>query len=293
MQNKKKNIYTILTVIFLLIFVASIGVIVRNSYVQNKADDLYEQMAENATITTEETETTNLDETTDQDQAQTQEQPQDETNEQTQEQTTEEETDILEQLDITVPARTLDWDELHEQNEDIYAWIYIPNTNIDYPILQHPTDLNYYIDYNIDGTKGYPGCICTQYYNSKDFNDPNTIVYGHNMKNGTMFRTLHNYEDEEFFNDNPYVYIFTPETTYVYEIFAACTVSDEHLMYAYDFWKYGDYNSFISDICNSRAMTNQVREGSEAVYGDYLLTLSTCVSGQSNKRWIVVGKRLN
>jgi sortase B len=203
-----------------------------------------------------------------------------------------EEPDILTQLGITVPEKGLDWDALHLLNEDIYAWIYIPNTNIDYPILQHPTDVNYYIDYNLDGTKGYPGCICTQYYNSKEFNDPNTIIYGHNMKNGTMFRTLHNYEDKDFFNNNPYVYIYTPETTYVYEIFATSTVSNKHLMSVYNFWEEKGFNSFIKTLQTSKAKTSYLRKGSEAVYGDYLLTLSTC-NGNSKKRWIVVGKRLN
>jgi sortase B len=113
------------------------------------------------------------------------------------------------------------------------------------------------------------------------------------MKNGTMFKTLHNFEDADFFDENQYVYIYTPDITYVYEIFAACSVSDTHLMVAYNFWDAASFNSFVSDITSARGMTNQVREGVSPVYGDYLLTLSTCISGQSDKRWIVVGKRIN
>jgi sortase B len=273
MQDKKKIVYTVLAVVFFIIFAVSVGVIVRNNRVKKNAEEIYEQMAQDSTADLE---------------TQTEE---DET--QSEQDQTQEETDILSELEITVPEKNLDWDGLYEQNEDIYAWIYIPNTQVDYPVLQHPTDVNYYIDYNIDGTKGYPGCICSQNYNSTDFRDPNTILYGHNMKNGTMFGTLHNYEDAEFFDENPYIYIYTPDTTYVYEIFAACTVSDEHLMHAYNFWEVSDFISFVSNVCNSRGMTNQVREDREVSYGDYLLTLSTCISGQSDKRWIVVGKRLN
>jgi sortase B len=207
-------------------------------------------------------------------------------------QTSLEETDVLTLAGITVPQKDLDWDALHQQNQDIYAWIYIPNTNIDYPILQHPTDANYYINYNIDGTKGYPGCICTQYYNSKDFTDSNTIVYGHNMKNGSMFRTLHNFEKKSFFDENPYVYIYTPETTYVYEIFATSTVSKKHLLTTYNFSEEKGFNTFISYLTSSKSSTSHIRKGSEAVFGDKLLTMSTC-NGKSNQRWIVVGKRLN
>jgi sortase B len=200
--------------------------------------------------------------------------------------------DILTQLGITVPEKNLDWTALQSQNADIYAWIYIPNTNIDYPILQHATDANYYIDRNMDGSLGYPGCICTQYYNTKDFNDPNTIIYGHNMKNGSMFRTLHNFESKAFFDANPYVYIYTPYYTYVYQIFATSVVSNKHLMSVYDFWNETDFNSFLTNVCTNKGTTSHVRKGAEAVYGNYLLTLSTC-NGNSTKRWIVVAKRIN
>jgi sortase B len=267
-KKNNKKLYAVLLVVFLIIFAVSVGIVVRNYVVQKRANEIYDQMVTASTVESSETDDT---ETV----------------------TDEQEEDILTQLGITIPEKALDWDELYAQNEDIYAWIYIPNTNVDYPILQHPTDLNYYIDYNIDGTKGYPGAICTQYYNGKEFKDPNTIIYGHNMKNGTMFKTLHYFEDEEFFNDNQYIYIYTPDITYVYEIFAACSVNDTHLMSAYDFWDVTGFNTFVSDITSTRGMTNQVREGVTATYGDYLLTLSTCISGQSNKRWIVVGKRLN
>lgn len=200
--------------------------------------------------------------------------------------------ETIEENVITAPEKALDWDALTLQNPDIYAWIYIPGTNIDYPMLQHPTDANYYIEHNIDGTTGYPGCISTQYYNSKTFNDPNTIVYGHNMKNGSMFRTLHYYEDETFFEENPYVYIYTPDATYIYEIFATTTVSNKHLMKVYNFWDIKGFNSFVSNVCSTKGKYSYVREGSEPIYGDYLLTLSTC-NGNSSKRWLVVAKRIS
>ena len=136
---------------------------------------------------------------------------------------TETELDVLAQMGISVPEKNLDWNALWEQNEDIYAWIYIPNTNIDYPVLQHATDDTYYLEYNLDGSKGRPGCIYSEHkYNSKDFMDFNTALYGHNMRVGTMFATLHNFEDSTFFNENRYIYIYLPDgTVYVYDIFAA------------------------------------------------------------------------
>ena len=84
--------------------------------------------------------------------------------------------------------------ELQSVNPDVYAWITVPGTEIDYPILQHPSDNSYYLMHNIDGSYGYPGCIYTENLNSKDFTDNNTVIYGHNMKNGSMFAQLHKFE---------------------------------------------------------------------------------------------------
>ena len=118
--------------------------------------------------------------------------------------------------------RAVDFAALQEDTcADIYAWISIPDTRIDYPVLQHPSDDTYYLNYNLDGSKGYPGCIYTERENSRDFSDFNTVIYGHNMKNGSMFHDLHSYEDESFLPDHPYVYIYTPDRVMRYRIFAA------------------------------------------------------------------------
>ena len=118
-----------------------------------------------------------------------------------------EETDpleILENMGIPVPEKEVDFADLQANtNEDIYAWICIPDTAIDYPILQHPTDNTYYLNYNLDGSRGYPGCIYTEDYNARDFSDPVTVLYGHNMKNGTMFAGLHKYGDSEYMDSHP------------------------------------------------------------------------------------------
>lgn len=113
-----------------------------------------------------------------------------------------------------------DFGQLHEQNEDIYAWIVVPGTQVDYPLLQSETD-NYYLDYNLDHSKGYPGCIYTNQCNRKDFSDYNTVLYGHNMKNGSMFGSIHSFEDETFFDGHPYIYVYTENERLTYEIYEA------------------------------------------------------------------------
>ena len=99
------------------------------------------------------------------------------------------------------PAQNqVDFEELQKINPDVYAWIQIPGTNINYPILQSVTEADdYYLNTTIDGKTGYPGSIYTEKYNSTSFTDPVTVIYGHNMKEGTMFADLHKYTDKTFF----------------------------------------------------------------------------------------------
>ena len=195
---------------------------------------------------------------------------------------TEEET---ESETVAIPEKEIDWDELKQENEDIYAWIYVPGTQIDYPILQHPKEDDYYLNRNLDGSSGYPGCIFSERCNAKDFTDNNTVLYGHNMKNGTMFGDLHKFEDDTFFEEYRYVYIYTPEGNHAYEIATAGTFSDKHIMYSYDFTNRKDFDSFVEDLSTAEHIHDEVKE--KEVYGNRLLTLSTCINGRPNNRWIV------
>lgn len=202
-----------------------------------------------------------------------------------------------EQSGINVPVKNLDWAALHEQNEDIYAWIYVPDTTVDYPILRHPTDNSYYLNYNIDGTKGYPGCIYTENYNSKDFTDPHTVIYGHNLKDKSMFSSLHNFENVKLFNENHYIYIYTESNVYVYQIFAAYEFNAIHLLDNYDLSNEYVYEQYIKDIFNvpnTNARVANIRNDIEVTKEDRIVTLSTCTSDHnSNFRFLVVGVLLN
>ena len=122
-----------------------------------------------------------------------------------------------------IPAKEIDWDALHAENPDIYAWIYVPGTRVDYPILQHPTDDNFYLNHNVDGSAGYPGCVYTEkMWNTKYFDDPNTVLYSHNLRSGEMFSTLHYFDDPAFFAGDHYIYIYREKgEPLAYQIFGA------------------------------------------------------------------------
>lgn len=188
-----------------------------------------------------------------------------------------------------VPDKDIDWEELHSQNEDIYAWICIADTKIDYPILQHPSELDHYLDYNIDGSKGYPGCIYSQFVNSKDFTDFNTVLYGHNMKNGTMFAGLHKFEDSEYFADHPYIYVYTEDKVFVYRIFASYTFSSIHLIMGFDLSDENVRQIYIDNIRSLEGLTDNIDDSIEVNTDSRLLTLTTCIANQADKRYNVAG----
>ncbi len=200
----------------------------------------------------------------------------------------------LMEMGVPIPEKEVDFEDLQENvNSDIYAWVYIPGSEIDYPILQHPVDNRYYLNYNLDGSYGYPGCIYTERYNEKDFSDPLTVVYGHNMKNGTMFAGLHKYEDNEYFKENPYIYIYTPEKLFVYEIFVSHEYGSEHLLYQKDYTNEEQFNRYIEKIMGVRGMNCNRAEDVEVTGNSRILVLSTCMADKPDNRYLVQGVLLN
>lgn len=187
----------------------------------------------------------------------------------------------------------IDFNMLWEQNQEIYAWISIPSLEIEYPLLQSATDDEYYLSRGLDGQELKAGCLFTQSMNSKDFTDFNTIIYGHNMKNGTMFGKLKKYRDEQFMKDNATVYIYTPDTIYTYEIFAAVTHSDEHILKSYDFEEETQREKFLESITSTKDLNSPVRSDVEVTADSRILTLSTCIGGQPNNRLLVEAVLVN
>ena len=188
----------------------------------------------------------------------------------------------------TLEKNPIDFDSLKAINEDVYAWIKVPNTKIDYPIVQSETT-DYYLRRSIYKKYLLAGCIYTNNVNSKDFSDPNTVLYGHNLLNGTMFASLHNFRDPNFFANNEYIYILMPERTLIYRIFAAYEYDDRHIMNSFDFNDeevFAEYLKYATNPVNS--MTYNIRE-TEVTTDDTILTLSTCMDNIETSRYLVQG----
>lgn len=201
----------------------------------------------------------------------------------------------LKEMGVPIPEKEIDFEDLQQNvNGDIYAWLYIPDSTIDFPVLQHPTDNSHYLNYNLDGSKGYPGCIFSENYNEKDFEDPLTVLYGHVMDTtGSMFAGLHKFRDSEYLEEHPYIYIYLPDKMYVYEIFAAYEYSDVHLLYGHDYTDAAEFLTYIQEIMGLREMNCVRKEGVELSVDDRILTLSTCITGKPKNRYLVQGVLLN
>lgn len=181
----------------------------------------------------------------------------------------------------------INFEELAGINADIYAWIRIPDTKIDYPIAQRAGDDSYYLSHDMYQEPRFAGCIYTEDCNSKDFMDPNTVIYGHNMKNQTMFQNLHLFSDTDFFNKHPDVYIYTPDGVLRYKVFAAYTYDNRHIMNSFDFNDPEVFQQYIDDIFSVRSMSANIRDDVEVTADDHIITLATCIGGQTNSRYLV------
>lgn len=183
----------------------------------------------------------------------------------------------------------IDFDYLWAVNPDIVAWITIPGTNIDYPVLQHPSDDSYYLTHNLDGSYGYPGCIYIESLNAADFSDPNTVLYGHNLKAKTMFTELHKFENKDFFEEYNEVILYLPDRTLHYRIFAAHVYDDRHLLYSFDFSDADIYAGFLKSIYDIRDMSANIDRTFEVTAQDRIISMETCISGEDNreKRYLV------
>lgn len=193
-------------------------------------------------------------------------------------------------VDIEVPIKNLDWDALHEINKDIYAWICVPGTRVDYPVLQHPTENDYYLHKTLSGEFSWDGNIYSQVeYNSKDFEDRHTVLYGHNRRsNGKMFRSLHEYENSYFFKIYPYAFIYTEKGVYIYQIFAEYQHTNVHLLANYTTNTSAELLSYLNSVVQTAELAGgNMRDIGEIEHLGRMLTMSTCVGDDDSIRYLV------
>ena len=175
---------------------------------------------------------------------------------------------------------SIDFDALKQENSDIVGWIYCPDTPINYPVVKGK-DNNQYLRADLNGKYLVSGTIFTDYRNGAVGEDPNYIVYGHNMKNSTMFGTLVKYKEQSYYDAHPILYFLTPESNYIIELCAGAIVKRDS-----DIYQTAPQESTITDIIAKSTFNSEV----EIVAEDSIITLSTCSYEFNNARYVVIGK---
>lgn len=186
----------------------------------------------------------------------------------------------------------IDFDSLKAVNEDIYAWLEIPGTDISYPILQHPTEDEYYLRRDYKGNHAIAGCLFTEHsYNSTTMEDPMTVIYGHDMDNGEMLGSLQTiYSDEESLKEHQEIIIYLPDKELHYTVFAAVPFDKTHILYNYDFSKQRVANIFYQDILSTRALGACIDQKAYKGADTNSIILSTCLKGNNQKRFLVAAQ---
>lgn len=179
--------------------------------------------------------------------------------------------------------------DLSAQNPDVYAWINVPGTNVNYPVLQSDYDDNFYLDHDVYKNYSFPGAIYSQSCNKKDWSDRVTLLYGHNMRNGSMFATLHNFSNTEFFNSHPYFYIYTKDRKLTYEIVSAFVYDSRHIMNSFDFSNDKVFQEWLDNAKQPRSTSYNARSDVELTTEDSkMVVLSTCLNS-GDGRYLVQG----
>lgn len=179
----------------------------------------------------------------------------------------------------------VNFDALKKKNKDVKAWIYSEDTVINYPVVQG-NDNQYYLYRMMNREYNGKGSIFIDYRNEKPFVDFNTIIYGHRMKDGSMFNSLVDYREKEYFNKHKKLMLVTPEKKYDVIVFGVVTIPADSEMYKFNFNSTAEKQNYLDWI----AEHSETKTGVEATTDDKIVMLSTCTYEFDEARLVVYGK---
>lgn len=274
-QMNKKRILTIVIIIAAVCVLGSGGILI-NEFLKNKGQEtLQSQTIESAELESGMTETA----------------PQTEVVE-TQESLTQQETAASKEESVLQPKPYAGY---FQENSDMAAWLSIPGMIIDYPVMQTPDDEEYYLRRGFDKKKDTAGCLILDTDSLLDPLATNLIIHGHNMKAGTMFATLMDYEEESFYQEHKDIKLYMKDSERQYEVIAVFysqvyRKSDE----VFKFYKFfqADTEEEFQDFYDNIMEMSLYDTGITAEFGDHFLTLTTCSYHIENGRFVVVAKEV-
>lgn len=190
---------------------------------------------------------------------------------------------------VVFADRAIDFAALQQINPEIVAWLYIPGTNIDYPVTHTDND-DYYLKHGPDLQENRAGSIFLEAACTPTLTDKNTIIYGHRMNNGSMFGSLNQFEDKEYFMEHQTGFLYTPDgVRFEFTFYALVHSSDSMASPAYrlDFTDDADFLDTVQEVKDVAIVT---ADNVTVEAGDKIITLSTCLKGDGTKRLVMQGK---
>ncbi len=184
----------------------------------------------------------------------------------------------------------IDFAALQEENPDIFAWIYIPETDIDCPVLQSAQGDDFYENHNAFGQEDGDGAVYIELANLTSMCDFNTVMYGKTGEDGNgPFAGLYRFADPGFFEEHETLYLYLDGNVLTYEIFAAYERENTSLLRSYDFTYQEGCQQFLNDLYGVREMTMNFREGWEGITPyHFLITLTTQREEGSDRQFVVL-----
>lgn len=180
---------------------------------------------------------------------------------------------------------TVDFDELKAINSEVVGWLYLPDTVINYPVVQGK-DNSYYLKHLYDGTYNVNGCLFMDCKNNMDFTDDNILIYGHHMNSGKMFASLVKYKTQNYYEAHPIAYLITPEKMYRIEIFAGYTTTVDSMAYMISPGDRKEKIEWLKEMFDKSDFEADVTVYPE----DTIVTFSTCEYSFQNARYVVHGR---
>lgn len=179
------------------------------------------------------------------------------------------------------------FDQLRDINSDIVGWISIENTGVDYPVVQSSNN-EYYLNHNVEHQSSARGSIFMDYRNNNVNDNIHTVIYGHHMKDGSMFGELSKYKHAAYYDEHSTITVEGPEGLSKWQIFSVYVYSPEDQFFEYEFADDEQYNAYLEKISKKSSYDTEVEVNSD----DQLLTLVTCTYEITDARFIIHAKRL-
>lgn len=192
---------------------------------------------------------------------------------------------VSDELSTEGTIQSIDFSLLKSLNSDLVGWIGTEDNEIDYPLVQGE-DNEYYLTHLFTLEKNKLGSIFFDYRNQTDFSDRNTIIYGHNMKDGSMFSSLIEYKNESYYLANPTLPIFTPDGNYLIEFFAGIVVDGSYESVRFDFKNDMEFMEYVDSLIEQSTFKSQIRISEQ----DRIVTLVTCSYEYQNARYALYGR---